>query len=931
MEKKKRSVLQGLSLPAFFVLLFSFCCSPLSALDPDKPVGKYLLDQWTVEDGLPGNCIHAVARTPDGYLWFAVTKGLVRFDGIKPTTIPFIDKSTFPDTITTDRDGTLWIGSPAGLTKYRYDTRKFTTFTTKDGLTGGSFRRITEDMRGNLWLSFLAGDLNRFNKGKFTVFNETHGLEGTKINAIVEDVKGNLLFGTRENGIFKFQDERFLKYEIRKLTYHHLIVPIYEDKKGVLWIGTNKGLFRVREGANKKTDIFTTRDGLSDNYIIDIMEDRDGNLWVGTVNGLNRMKEIRPGEFLVESLLKECTITCLFEDKENSLWIGTFDSGIKRLKDNKFKSHPISEKYQREIIFSIYEDRRGDTWIGTLSGKLFKCRTGRSIEPVPVEGISGNGIMAIAEDHMGNLWLGTNGCGVFKRNGREFINFTTKNGLADNLVTSIFNDSQNNLWFSTFDGLSRYRDGVFQSYKTRDGLLGKRINNVYEDKNHHILAASPKGIHVIKNGIFSNSNVTSYLKDISVTCIYEDRLEKSGRIIYWIATRRGGLKRFEDGTFISYTVADGLAGNSIYQIIEDARANLWMTSDAGVLRVGKRELNQFAKGRISKINCTAFGITDGMKSIELNNESSRHSILKTRDGEIWVVTKKGITIVNPEKIKINKSPPPVVIGHMFFNGRHIPLPLETKNGGNGGDSFIGITTAVFDFTAPTFLSPETTRFKFKLEGFDPDWVYLQRGQRRLAYYRNLEPGSYTFTVTACNNDGVWNRTGASVSFTLTPCFQRTFLFKLIIFLGFLSLIGAFWLVKKYRSEKKIRYKRSLLNPQFTGECIKKLLYFMDIEKLYRDETISLQSLSEKLSITPHQLSQLLNDNLNKNFSDFINTYRVEEVKKILEDPKRSNQKLLAIAFDVGFKTKTAFNSAFKKHTNMTPSEYKKSAGCPGRP
>ena len=101
---------------------------------------------------------------------------------------------------------------------------------------------------------------------------------------------------------------------------------------------------------------------------------------------------------------------------------------------------------------------------------------------------------------------------------------------------------------------------------------------------------------------------------------------------------------------------------------------------------------------------------------------------------------------------------------------------------------------------------------------------------------------------------------------------------------------------------------------------------MEVEKVYRDENISLQSLSEKLSIPLHHLSRILNEKLNKNFPDFINTYRIEEAKKFLRDPKRANQKILSIAFDVGFNTKTAFNNVFKKYTRMTPSQYRQKMG-----
>jgi ligand-binding sensor domain-containing protein/AraC-like DNA-binding protein len=899
-------------IPIFIFLFFCvhFYRCQLLALDPAQSIHQYLIDEWTIAHGLPSNTIRSIAQTPDGYLWIATPKGLVRFDGIRFLKIPFVKNQEIknkenipPDTLFVDQRGILWIGSIAGLTRYHYKTGKFTTFTKKHGLTEDRFRCIKEDMRGNLWIGFFVSYLNRFANGKFTAFNASDGLEGKKINAIVEDRKGNLLFGTRENGVFKFLNETFFKFEIEGLGRNHLISTIYEDQGGTLWIGTNKGLFR---NVDNRTNVYTRRDGLSDNYIRYIIEDNERNLWVGTVNGLNRMKQNQMGRIVIENMLEDHMILSLFQDSENSLWIGTYDSGIKRLKDGKFMPYSAIEKRHKEIIFSLFEDRWGNTWIGSLSGRLYRCRNKGEVESLKIPGISGTSISAIAEDDNGNLWLGTNGRGIFRKKGETYTNFTTREELADNLVISIFNDSKNNLWISTYDGVSRYHKGVFQSFKTSDGLLGKIVYNVYEDKNHHIWIATDKGVNVIKNGRFSKGNIRGYLKGIPVTCIHEDRVlstknnnNGSKKNVFWIATHGAGLKRFKDGTFISYGISDGMSSSFIYQMFEDERGYLWMMSGSGVLRISKKELNNFAQGRVEKINATSFGISDGMKSIEFTNKYSRHSALKTREGEFWFVTKKGITIVNPEEIKINKSPPPVVIEKVVFNDRPIHLSLHPEE-----NMFKGINHIVFHFTAPSFLSPEKIKFKYQLDGYDRDWKYLQPGEERMACYKRPSPNTYTFKVTACNSDGIWNRIGDSITFSLKPFFYETGLFKIFVFLIILALAaGGYFLYKKRPFEKARKYKNSHLRPLHVKECIKKLTYLMEIEKLYRDETISLQSLSEKLSVTSHQLSQIINEKLNKNFPDFINTYRVEEVKKRLSNPKMTKQKILSIAFDVGFNTR----------------------------
>ena len=927
MKFKESHLLPLLGL--FVLLVFHSPFSPLFALDAERSIHQYLLDQWEISDGLPTRNILSIAQTPDGYLWLASTKGLVRFDGVTFSTIqlsvPGVQgnenkKNAPPDTLLVDKQGILWIGSSAGLTRYHYKNGQYKTFTRKDGLAGDRIRRIREDMRGNLWIGLWVSYLNRFTDGKFTHFNASHGLSGKKINAIVEDMNGHLLVGTRENGVFELQQGRFFKCNIKGLGTNHLIITMCEDWKGALWIGTNKGLFRVKSTGKSRVkaidaDIYTTRQGLSNDYIIDIIEDSDRNLWVGTLNGLNRVKNNLSGDIAFEKILENNIITSLFEDKERSLWIGTDDSGLKQLKNGKFIAYTAIEELEKEIILSLFEDRQGDIWIGTLSGKLYQCRRDKYIDSLEIPGIIGTGIAAVAEDGNGNLWLGTFGKGVFlKKKGKNtaFINFTTRDGLADNSILSIFCDSRNITWFSTFDGVSRYSSGVFQSFKNRDGLLGKEVHNVYEDKNHNIRIATQKGITLLKDGQFNKQNRREYLKGLSVTCIYEDRAGVS-----WIATHGAGLKRFQNGTYVSYTTAHGMTTNFIYQMFEDERENLWMMSDSGILWVRKKELNQFANGSIDEINCASYGISDGMKSIEFHNKVSRSSALKTREGEFWFATKKGITIVNPSRIRINKYPPPVIIQGINFNDQ--PVRISEK-------VFKGIKTCEFHFTSPSFLAPEKIKFKYKLDGYDKKWVYLQAGEKRMARYQNLAPGTYTFRVTACNSDGIWNKTGTCLEIRLKSSFLRTPTFIAAVLLVIIVLfVFLYAYVKRCKLQQQLKSKTriSKLSPEEENEYIKKLVYLLEVEQVYKDPNLSIKSLAARLLISARNLSNLINDRLKTNFYDLVCEYRIKEAQRLLKEPKTREKSIIDIAYEVGYHYKSAFNRAFKSFTGMTPSEFRK--------
>ncbi len=939
MERRVKGIFRLTQQLLGVIIIILLFWSQLPGLDPDKPVDQYIEDQWGISEGIPSNTINSIAQTPDGYLWIATEKGLVRFDGLKFSTIDFVEgkeskslETTVPQALLVDRQGTLWIGGPGMLTSYQYQTRRLKTYTTAHGITPDSIRCIKDDMKGNLWIGFLASYVNRFSNGEFTAFNASHGLGGKKINAIVETGNGNLLFGTRENGVFIFKNGKFVKYPIPGMDNVYIIF-MYEDRKGELWIGTNHGLFRV---SDKRTRSYTTRDGLSDDYITRIMEDSDRNFWIGTINGLNRLKKKQDGTIHFECVLKPCIIFHLFEDREKNLWVGTFNSGIKRLKDRIFISYaPLEtrEAHRQEVLQSVFQDRHGDTWIGTLSGKLFRCRGSDFIESLEHPDLSGTAIASIAEDSEGNLWLGTNGKGIFLKKNSTFVQFTTQDGLADNLVTSIYKDSKGSLWCSTFDGVSVVRfnnegNRVIETLNSRNGLSGRVAHNVYEDKTQNIWIAADNGITVLRDGKIEKKNIEYYLKGICVTCIYEDHSlpDSSGARVYWAATRGAGLKRLKllkDTAVTSYTTDHGMTTNFIFQFFEDTEENFWLMSDSGVLRVSKKELNQLANGSVDTINCVSFGISDGLKSLEFTNRFSRNSALKTRDGEFWFITKKGISIVNPTRIQINKIPPPVVIEAVFFNQRSVPFHRVTQT---GAYYCKGITDFRFWFTAPTFLSPEKIKFKYQLEGYDREWVVLPPGKERVARYENLKPGTYTFRVTASNAEGVWNRTGASMTFALKPFFHQTLLFKIVVFLLLIVLAAAvYYILKKqpFEIKAKTKYKESPLDPLAAEECIKKLRYLVDIKKVYKDPEISLHSLAEKLSVSHHLLSQVLNEKLNRKFFDFINFHRVEEAKRILQGPGGEQLKIAAVAFEVGFNTVVAFYNSFKKFTKMTPTQYRK--------
>jgi len=235
---------------------------------------------------------------------------------------------------------------------------------------------------------------------------------------------------------------------------------------------------------------------------------------------------------------------------------------------------------------------------------------------------------------------------------------------------------------------------------------------------------------------------------------------------------------------------------------------------------------------------------------------------------------------------------------------------------------------MFFFRAQTLLSQEKIEYKYILEGYDREWRLVKSNQAKIAHYTDLPEGHYKFKVTASNRDGIWNKEGDSVTFSYSPYFYYSPIFKIVVAIIALFLLSVlYFLIRKGHAKLKLRrrYKDSPLDANKATLYLNQLLHLMETKKIFKEENISLHSLASMISISPHVLSQVINEKMDKNFSDYINSYRIEEAKRLLLDPKSERLSILYIGYEVGFKSKSAFYQAFKKFTGMTPMQYRKNS------
>ncbi|MDQ3686159.1 MAG: histidine kinase [Acidobacteriota bacterium] len=714
-------------------------------------------DVWTTETGLPQNLVNAILQTRDGYLWVTTSDGLARFDGVRFTVFnkdnsPGLKGNRFT-TLYEDADGSLWVGTDgSGLSKY--EDGAFTTYTTEDGLPS-NWTTIQNDGRGNLLILTTAGVV-RWIDGRFVPYTLGGELPSSSYQGAYIDKSGGIwLKGLPE--LHRFSPEGTTTYTVQDGLSSLEVTAIYEDHEGAFWIGTkDAGLNRLKDG---KFTVYTAEDGLPRRPIVSISEDRKGNLWIAmTGGGLSRLRGDKFTTYTTEQGHSSNDVNTVYEDREGNIWIGTSNSGLKRLREQTITVYSRQDGLSADNVYPILEDREGNLWIGTWSAGLNKYRDGVFTPYTEKDGLSSVIIASLYEDREGYLWIGTYGGGVNRFKDGRFTVYSNKDVIDANGVLAINQDREGSIWLGTTNGLYKYQNGQFTLYTMPGSLSRPVIGVIHEDREGALWIGTQGGLVRFRDGIFSVYTEKDGLSSNHVRAIYED-----GDGVLWIGTYDGGLSRFRDGNFTRYSTRDGLFNHGVFQILEDRGGNFWMSSNRGIYRVSKKELNDFAEGRARSITSVPYGKKDGLLNPECNGGTQPAGV-KTRDGKLWFPTQGGVAVINPEAVPRNEQPPPVVIEGCVLDRE--PVAFRPYIRIEPGQESLDI-----QYTGLSFIKPEQLKFKFKMEGLDDDWV--EAGTRRTAYYPYLPPGDYTFRVIAANSDGVWNTEGASVRIIVRPPFWRT--------------------------------------------------------------------------------------------------------------------------------------------------------------
>ena len=740
----------------FLLILIGIVCAGGLAygLDPQKKIDQYGHDSWTSQNGLPGEAVYQILQSQDGYLWLRTSAGLVRFDGVRfVLTNPVVGGRAVDEpvkAICIGTDGDLLVRTTSRT--LIYGDGEFFDYRPAAPLPDGEIRSIFESKDHEV---FIGSDdfIYVIDDGVIKML-----LRGTGwINQFLEYPEKIWIASGGVSPLYIYANGKLISYSAK--IGNATAMAKQGDQR--FWVGTLNGLYLLNQVTSALQPIARNKIRGEVNSVV---PDKEGNLWLGSGDvGLVRVTHGQVSIFGSSDGLSDSTVLTLFEDREGSLWVGTA-SGLDRFRDTKLTTLTVREGLPSNSTGMALETRDGILYIMCKGGGLARIQNGVVTAMTQKDGLPGNYGNGMIESKDGSLWFGDGGGPVSYKDGK-FTQYSA-GGRLSKYYTSAIGEDDESLIVTTSETLAfRLENGQAQPF-TFDGkptplsMPGNYTFTIFRDRSGTLWFGTVKGLFKFAKGQPPESARQPQI-DFPVTSIFDDL---SGSL--WLGGRIPGLTRFRirDGRVTRYTRKDGLFDNYPSRVLADDGGNLWISTSNGIYFAQKRDLDDFAEGRSTWVPSVHYGVVDGMKTSEASLPESQPGGWRTHDGRLWFTSQKGIVVVDPDHILRNKLIPPVVIETLLADGKAIPSNQNLQLSA-------GTNKIEFEYTCLSLRVPARVQFKYKLEGYDSDWV--DAGTRRVAYYTNLPPRSYRFQVIASNDDGLWNEAGASVSFGLRPHFYQT--------------------------------------------------------------------------------------------------------------------------------------------------------------
>ncbi len=822
-----------------------------------------------------------------------------------------------------DSTGFLWIGAINGLSCF--DGRRFYNFREPYDLFSSQISTIARSPEGNLLLLNKEGEIWQFDGTEFSRYKITLPSTGVKINDFIVYEKG-LLIGTQNHGCFYIIGENVFHYNSEGGLYHNRVRDISRDSYGI-YIISDGGVNEFKDGA-----VFPLFP--NENYnITAIIRHSGGEYWAGFQNeGIFRQKD-KTWEKMFS--IPGVYINGFAENKNTAIWFSS-NFGLRRIVENSLGEVYIFDEINTLLVRNVIIDKENNIWCGSYGKGLYKLSESFFFNFTVENGFSSYYGKVLLHDSRDRVWVSaaTRGCAAFSCEGAKFFNAST--GYSFINVTGAAEIPSGDIIIAADNSLYKYSDSGMSLYNTENP--GGGILDVFTDSQGTLwMGKRNDGAVKLCDDKWERF---SYLPDkISVTYIYEDH---SGDM--WFAAYNDGLYCYNGKEIIHYSVSNGLGSDIVNSVLDVSGSGIWIATKRGVNILNENgitdtlDINDGLPGNI--INSLGYydgkvliGTSDGLAvwdNRDINfftaredlpgNDISDAIIPVDNFGKAWFGSTGGVSA-----FKINQYLEKDYFHRAYFNKIYTEKDTLRFNLIKTGDETDSLTFSSardfirFEFNTISF-SKEISWYRYKLVSVNENskWQY---SKENIISVDDPKSGSYRMVIETRSFGEDW-KPAYDLILVITDPFYKTNAF-FIFTGGVILLFSAGYYYSRKKQKIKNKYKTSSLNKADIDEIMEKIKFVIEGQKQYKNSGFTLKQLSEVLSFPREHLSQVINTRMGKNYNDYINSRRINEAKTLLEKNGSLNMQIIQIAYEVGFNSKSSFNTAFKKFTGKTPSEYKR--------
>ncbi|WP_456461970.1 two-component regulator propeller domain-containing protein [Reichenbachiella sp.] len=769
-----------LAFVLFSCFIVKIACGQEAGFDPKDPIRNISLAQWTAEDGLSSNNLTHVFQDSKGLLWITSFNGVMMYDGERVeiydiNNLDLLETDGFY-TVTEDDNGVIYLGSQgSGLIKYFNGT--FSKVESRSGHLPKSIPSLLVSQTGALYIGSNNQGLYKLTDNDVE-WIDIPSLNKSTISSIKEDSEGRIWVATEGQGLFCLRNDKLENHLSTNEGLHdNYIESLACTSDGLLMIASTKGLQYIDGNS-----LLISIDELSDVYINYLFVDEWNSVWAGTENGLARWSgELNKVDWVYgKKGLDLVRLSSIMIDRENSLWLTSSRIGLVRLKESRL-TNLMEPDISSNRINILHESWDGNLYIGTDQNQLDIYRDGNYDRIKITTDLAGNGVRDIYHDKDGTFWLATY-VGVIHKDGEKETLYSTANGMPANNFRLVLKDKKGFFWFgSRSGGLVKFKDGVVHEiFDNENKLESNFILSIAESSNGNLLIGTHSGgISVLD----SSGEVSTYhLKedDAGVLLFNIDLMSDSTALV----TANVGLLYFDGSHLVPVKLTSDRRSKTFFDLVDDGKNNFWVTTNLGILQIDKSDWDSYMSNQIEELPYIVLDENSGMNNKECTGAT--RSLLTTQ-GKVMVPTLGGVCEISPNNLRVDNSPPEVLIRSVLVDDEELPIQNEFTVIEPGALRYI------FEFAVISYTAPERNQFRYKLEGFEKEWSSSDYSGR--VEYTNLPPGKYTFKVVGANESNIWNTNPTTFSFRVKPFFYQTIWFYLLILA---LMIGIFLIIYKWR-------------------------------------------------------------------------------------------------------------------------------------